>query len=237
MKGISLVRLSILGAVLLLALTVQPAFADAVDPTVFGDTALLAAQTVDASTLPETRLPDGLVETMPAVVPVPVSLMVGDAVAVAAAAAAQTVPARRPVAFEYSDAYNLRRKIHNYASWATLPLFGMEYLLGNKLWDDPVNSSVRDAHGAVATAIAGLFGVNTVTGVWNLWEGRKDPNGRKKRLWHSFLMLGADAGFLATGALAPSLVEGGGNRDAHRAVAISSVAVASTSYLIMLLTR
>lgn len=228
-------RLPTLGALLLLALTARPVLADAVDPALFGDSALLASQTVDASVLAETRFPDGLSASLPEIVPAPVSFMVSDAVV--AAGTTQTTPARRPVAFEYSDAYNLRRKIHSYASWATLPLFGVEYLLGNKLWDDPVNSSVRDAHGAVATAIAGLFGVNTVTGVWNLWEGRKDPNGRKKRLWHSFLMLGADAGFLATGALAPSLVEGGGNRDAHRAVAISSVAVASTSYLIMLLTR
>lgn len=211
----------------------------AVDATLSASTVALAALSVGEFAEPTTALPDLIVENAFEVVPTPTGFSLSEAAseAASASAAAQATPARRPIAFEYSDAYNLRRKIHNYASWATLPLFGVEYLLGNKLWDDPVNSSVRDAHGAVATAIAGLFGVNTVTGVWNLWEGRKDPNGRKKRLWHSFLMLGSDAGFLATGALAPSLVNGGGNRDLHRAVAISSVAVASTSYLIMLLSR
>ena len=50
---------------------------------------------------------------------------------------------------------------------------------------------------------AALFAVNTVTGVWNLSEGRKDPNHRTKRMVHGILMAVADAGFVATGVMTP----------------------------------
>ena len=36
---------------------------------------------------------------------------------------AGTTAEQRPTAFEYSDAYNTRRKIHMIASYATIPLF------------------------------------------------------------------------------------------------------------------
>ena len=49
-------------------------------------------------------------------------------------------------------------------------------------------------------------------------------------------MLGADAGFVATALLAPG-DDGGGNKTAHRAVALTSIGVATASYLFMLLTR
>ena len=88
----------------------------------------------------------------------------------------------------------------------------------------------------MAVAIETLFAVNTVTGVWNMWESRKDPNAGKKRFIHGFMMLGADVGFVATGLLAPG-DEGGGNRSMHRNVAITSMAVATASYLIMLIGR
>ena len=46
-------------------------------------------------------------------------------------------------------------------------------------------------------------------------------------------MLGSDAGFLATAALGPG-DEGGGSRSAHRAMAFTSIGMASAGYLIML---
>ena len=141
------------------------------------------------------------------------------------------------VAAEYSRGYEIRRKIHIYASLATLPLFGTEIVLGQKLYDGGASDGVKSAHGAVAGGIAALFGVNTVTGVWNLWEARKDPHGRSKRLVHGLLMLAADGGFAATGALAPEHDEGGGNRSLHRSVALTSIGLATTSYLIMLFNR
>lgn len=146
-----------------------------------------------------------------------------------------------PKAFEYSHAYTTRRKIHYIASFATVPLFVTQYVLGDKLFDrEPAESggSTKSAHSAAAIGIEALFGINTVTGVWNLWEARKDPNGRAKRLTHGLLMLGADVGFVATGLLAPDDDEGrGGGRNTHRNVAIGSMAVATVSYVIMLFGR
>jgi hypothetical protein len=158
-------------------------------------------------------------------------------IAVPFARFAQQAPPARPVAVEYSDGYHTRLKIHYIASFATLPLFGIQLALGTKLYDGEGGSSTRTKHKWVATSIAGLFGVNSVTGVWNLIESRKDPAHRAKRLAHGLMMLGADAGFVATGLLAPDDEDGSGNRSAHRAVAITSMAVASASYLMMLFTR
>ena len=86
-----------------------------------------------------------------------------------------------------------------------------------------------------------LFGVNTVTGAWNLWEARKDPNGRTKRWVHGLLMMAADAGFLATAMLAPGddFAENGGSlsdrRSTHRTVAFTSIGIGTVGYLVMLL--
>jgi len=137
-----------------------------------------------------------------------------------------------PVAFEYSDAYRTRAKIHKVASFATLPLFATEGFLGQSLYDDP-SSGKKDAHLAVATGIGALFAVNTVTGVWNLIEARKDPTHRGRRLAHGLLMLASDAGFVATAALGPG-DEHAESRGAHRAMAFTSIGLASAGYLIML---
>jgi hypothetical protein len=136
------------------------------------------------------------------------------------------------VAFEYSDGYRLRAKIHKVASFATLPLFATEGVLGQSLYANPTGAK-KDAHLAVAAGLGALFGVNTVTGVWNLVEARKDPTHRGRRLAHGLLMLGADAGFVATGALGPD-DDDAGSRSTHRAVAFTSIGMATAGYLIML---
>jgi len=111
-----------------------------------------------------------------------------------------------------------------------------QYAVGQKLYDGNASDSTRSAHGALAASTAVLFGVNTVTGVWNLAEGRKDPNHRTKRMVHGLLMLAADAGFVATGMLAPDDEgEGGGDRSAHRTVALTSMGIATVAYLMMLI--
>lgn len=153
-----------------------------------------------------------------------------------APATADQAGSPRPKAFEYSEAYNKRRKIHFYASFATIPLFVTQYVLGDKLYDGS-SGSTKSAHSATAVAIEALFAVNTVTGVWNMWEARKDPNGRAKKLTHGIMMLGADVGFVATGLLAPDNEDGQGDKSTHRNVAIASMAVATASYLIMLIGR
>lgn len=140
-----------------------------------------------------------------------------------------------PKAFEYSDAYRMRAKIHKVSSFATLPLFATEAVLGQSLYTNESDSK-KNAHLVIAGAIGGLFAVNTTTGVWNLIEARKDPNHRGRRLLHGLLMLGADAGFLATAALGPESERGIRQESAstHRAVAFTSIGLATASYLVML---
>lgn len=146
-------------------------------------------------------------------------------------------------AVEYSDAYQLRRKIHKYASFATLPLLGTELVLGQSLYNTPANSrGLRTAHGVVGTGIVGLFGVNTVTGAWNLFgtEGRQDPHGRTLRLVHGLMMMAADAGFVAASATGPNSQGRRGaltfetDKVTHRNIAVASISVATASYLLML---
>lgn len=154
---------------------------------------------------------------------------------------ADTVRVRRK-AVHLSEAYEFRRKVHMLASYATIPLFVAEYAAGEQLMKGSGAASwARDYHSFGAGAIATLFGVNTVTGALNWWETRDQTEGRTWRTVHSVLMLAADAGFVATGALAEESDEGFGTRGrvgnqsrTHRAVAITSMSVATVSYLMML---
>jgi hypothetical protein len=149
-----------------------------------------------------------------------------------------SVPAQRRRAVEHSAWYYRRLTIHKVASFATIPLFVTEYVLGDKLFKGTASSSTKSAHGAVAGGIGVLFGVNSLTGGWNLWDSRHESAGRARRMTHGLLMLASDAGFLATAALAPEEFgdDGGSNRrSTHRAVAISSMGVAAASYLMMYL--
>ena len=78
-------------------------------------------------------------------------------------------------------AFEARSKIHKFASFATLPLFGVQLALGQSLYNGTGNTDAKKgAHAVVGAGIVGLFGVNTVTGVWNMFgaEGRRDKTGR-----------------------------------------------------------
>jgi hypothetical protein len=146
----------------------------------------------------------------------------------------------RPKAIEYSAGYETRAKIHKYASFVTLPLFATELALGQSIYNDPNarTSAARNAHIAVGTGITSLFAVNTVTGVWNMWESRGDPNHRTLKMLHGILMLGADAGFVATFATGPggrNDVNFDSNKQTHRTLALTSIGVATGSYLMMLI--
>lgn len=146
---------------------------------------------------------------------------------------------QRTQAVQYSDSYNTRRKIHMIASFATLPLFAGQYITGQKLYDGNFTDSTKNWHGFFAGGVATLFAVNSVTGVWNMIEARHDPNGKTRRMVHGILMLGADAGFVAAGLMAPGDHEdgGGSSKSAHRTVALTSIGMASVSYVYMLVTR
>lgn len=148
-------------------------------------------------------------------------------------------PAVLPVPHYYSRAYDVRAKIHKYGSVATLPLVGGEFAVGQSLFDSPSDWK-KSTHIALGTAIGGLFAVNSVTGVWNLVEARKDPNRGHLPLIHSLLALGADAGFVATAAITPGHDHDGGslnanNRGTHRTMAFTSMGLATASYLVMLI--
>jgi predicted metal-dependent enzyme (double-stranded beta helix superfamily) len=145
-------------------------------------------------------------------------------------------------AVEHSDAYERRKKIHKYASFATLPLFATEFALGQSLYNTPANpGSKRALHGFVGAGIVGLFAVNTVTGAWNMFgEDRKDPEGRTRRLVHGLLMMAADTGFVITERLGPNshsqrqALTFESRKATHRNVAIASISVGTAGYLLML---
>jgi hypothetical protein len=148
-------------------------------------------------------------------------------------------PQVHAVATTYSHGYEIRRDIHKYASYATLPLFATEYALGQSLYNNPENAGTKKAlHGAVGTGIVGLFIANTVTGGWNMWDSRRDKNGRTLRIAHGILMVAADVGFVATAASGPNEHHGADtfNTDkvTHRNRAEISVGLGTAGYLLML---
>lgn len=149
---------------------------------------------------------------------------------------------QRPRAVEVSEAYHVRLTIHHIASFATLPLFVTQYILGTRLYNNPPGTqSQRQTHRTVALGVAGLFAVNTVTGAWNLWDSRKTSQGALRRYLHAGLMFAADAGFVATGVAAPRgrryLTATSADRSRHRTLALTSMGTALASYAMMLVWR
>ena len=160
----------------------------------------------------------------------PVALMLRDA------APADTVVKRRK-AVSYSDGYARRVTIHKALSWAMLPLFAVSYVSGDQLLEKGSDAPdwAESIHPIAASGTAVLFGVNAVTGTWNMWEGRKDPNGRTRRLVHSVLFLAASGGFAYAGSIADEAEENGAKRRQHRNVALGSMGVSTASWLLMLI--
>src|SRR5678815_6009119 len=75
----------------------------------------------------------------------------------------------RPRVVDHGDLYYTRLTIHRLGSYAMFPLFVTEYFLGEQLLDEDGSEGSTGAHTLVAGGIGVLFGVNTVTGLWNLW--------------------------------------------------------------------
>lgn len=140
---------------------------------------------------------------------------------------ADSVVHRRSKAIQYSDWYARRLAIHRVGSYVMLPLFATQYYLGERLIEGRASQNERSIHVGVATAIGGLFAVNTVTGVWNLWDSRKNPAGRTKRLIHAGLMMSADAGF----ALAATVADE--DRNTHRKIALTSIGISTVGAALM----
>lgn len=143
--------------------------------------------------------------------------------------------------------YDRRLTIHRYGSYAMLPLFVGQFVLGNKLIGQkedlyatparrstPVDANLRKTHAAVAGTIGLLFLSNTTTGVWNYLATRHNVEGRKRRTIHALTMLLADAGFAYTGYLG-SQAKDHGIDDArkHRAVGLTSFGIATAGASVM----
>lgn len=188
------------------------------------------------------------IESIPAVgVPIiglRASLPIPLAAEVAAVGALRTLPVldttvkKRRRSVEYSEWYGRRVAIHKTLSWAMLPLFAVSYFTGERLARDGRSASpaaVRTLHPYAAGGAAAVFGVNTVTGLWNLWAARKDPEGRTRRIVHSALFIVADAGFTYAGSIGREGRENGEIRDRHRTIALSSMGVSTVGWLIMLI--
>jgi hypothetical protein len=157
--------------------------------------------------------------------------------------------AKRPRAIEYSDWYYRRLTMHRIGSYVEFPLFAAEYVLGERLLQDQqqlgfvpagrhpdtprVPPGLLTAHTLVAGGLGVLFGFNTITGGWNLWESRKEPVGRTRRIVHTVLMLVSDVGFAATGAAGGGAKHSLSNADMHRSLAEASIGVAGAGTIMM----
>ena len=150
---------------------------------------------------------------------------------------------RRHKAITLSDGYYARLNIHRYAGYATLPLMAVAYLSGRQelakgsaapLWADK-------SHKPAAYLLAGVFALNTVTGVANLAEASKVKQGKTRRWVHSIMMLVADGAMIYGIAKAPSLsavdarLAAGkhGGWTPHKAGTITSMSLATVGYLMM----
>jgi len=168
--------------------------------------------------------PQDTVRVEPAIIAAPI---------VAAPIIAAPIAATQDSVFRYSDAYWKLLDIHRKASYAILPLFAFQYAAGAQLFDKGQEAPAwaRDGHPIGAIGIGALFLTNGITGVMNLYEGRNDPNRETGKVVHAVMMLTAAGGFTATGFLASEAKRTDSGRKTHRAVAISSMVIATAAYL------
>jgi hypothetical protein len=138
----------------------------------------------------------------------------------------------RPRVVDHGDLYYTRLTIHRLGSYAMFPLFVTEYFLGDQLLDEGGSEGSKGAHTLVAGGIAALFGINTVTGLWNLWDARHDE-GAARRYLHAALMLAADAGFLLTATSAEDPDESRSRAQRHRNIALGSMGVSAVATVMM----
>lgn len=145
-------------------------------------------------------------------------------------------PPARPRAVEVSEWYSRRLTLHRRLSYTVIPLFGFQAVAGNQIWQGGVKAPAwaRTGHRYGAATIAGVFAVNTVTGLWNLWDSRSVAEGRTRRYLHATSMLAADFGFTWAGAkLSEEAETSSAKRRLHRKVALSSIGLSVTSGLLM----
>jgi hypothetical protein len=143
---------------------------------------------------------------------------------------------KRPKVVEVSEWYSRRLTIHRYVAYGTLPVFAAQWAAGKRLYDDSRAAPqwAKTTHRVGATTLAAGFTVNTVTGLWNLWESRSVEQGRVLRTVHALTILGADAAFTYAGVKLSDEAENSiDKRRQHRTVALSAMAVTTVSGLAM----
>ena len=175
-------------------------------------------------------VPDSAPTTIPSRLALPVSLQLE----------ADTTPRPRRKSIEVSEWYERRLRIHRYGAYATIPLFVFQAAAGNELYQkgSGADSWAKNGHQIGAASLATVFGINTVTGLWNLWDSRAVPQGRTRRTIHTLLMLASDAGFAYAGIkLSEDAEESADARRKHRNTAYASMGVAVTGAGMMLLWR
>ena len=140
---------------------------------------------------------------------------------------------------EMSDAALLRLQVHRYASYTTIPLFALQTIAGNQLFQADRSGSPRpgwakSTHSLGAVGLGALFTVNTVTGIWSLWDSRANEEGRTRRWVHSALLLASDAGFAYAGTkLADDAKSSQSGREEHRRISFISMGTALVGYGVM----
>ena len=175
-------------------------------------------------------VPDSTLTTIPSRLELPVALQLE----------ADTTPRRRRKSVEVSEWYERRLRIHRYGAYATIPLFVFQAAAGNELYQKGSGAAgwAKNGHEAGAAGLATVFGINTLTGLWNLWDSRAVPQGRTRRTIHTLLMLASDAGFAYAGIkLSEDAEESLNARRKHRNTAYASMGVAVTGAGMMLLWR
>jgi len=143
---------------------------------------------------------------------------------------------KRVRAVEVSEWYSRRLTIHRYTAYSTLPVFAAQWAAGQQLYDKSraAPTWAKTTHRVGATYLAGAFTVNTVTGLWNLWDSRSQPQGRTLRTIHALTMVAADAAFAYAGAkLSDEAEQSASKRQEHRTIALSAMGVTVLSGLAM----
>jgi hypothetical protein len=142
----------------------------------------------------------------------------------------------RPKPVELSDWYYRRLTVHRWIAYGTLPVFGAQWAAGERLYKDSraAPTWAKTTHRVGATLLAGGFTVNTVTGLWNLWDTRSVPQGRALHVIHGLSMLVADGMFTYAGAKLSNEAENSAEkRQLHRTIALSAMALSTASGVAM----
>ena len=145
-------------------------------------------------------------------------------------------PRTRRRAIQVSDWYSRRLTIHRYIAYATVPVFALQWAAGDQLFDKGASapSWAKTTHRVGATALAGMFTVNTVTGAWNWWDSRSSSNGRALRTIHALSMLAADGAFTYAGVKLSDEAETSlDKRRQHKTIALSAMGVTVVSGIAM----